>query len=93
MKAILNNINLKIFTFDLIYQGFQKTFETFDGRKMKGHPRFSEKEKIKKKNKDASTLHISSVNIRYSTCHSSKQLFIKDQPANNATLYFRFPIS
>lgn len=59
-----------------------KTLETFDGRKMKGHPRFSEKER----NKDASIrLYISSINTRYSTCHSSEQLFIKDHPANNAT--------
>lgn len=36
-----------------------KTLETFDGRKMKGHPRFSEKER----NKDASIrLYISSIN-------------------------------
>lgn len=58
-----------------------KTLETFDGRKMKSHPRFSEKER----NKDASILYISSINTRYSTCHSSEQLFIKDHPANNAT--------
>lgn len=80
LKAILNNIQPQNFN---LWSYVSRILKNIGNIRSSGTRKVILRKRRKRRNKDASALR--HLDTRYSTCHSSKQLFIKDHPANNAT--------